>query len=209
MAANVCANLNALGVETELLTNSHQAIKTRYMDEISGHMILRVDTPVPENFPKERFKCPDTIEADAIVISDYDKGFFEKEDLALVQKNYTGPIFIDTKKPVGNDWLGDVTCVKINEKEWRDSGSPIMDNLVVTHGKDGATWQHWPRFKPAQQVEVRDVCGAGDTFLAALVACYLKKADIKEAIGFAVQCAASVVSKQGVVPVSEHMRRVL
>ena len=45
---------------------------------------------------------------------------------------------------------------------------------------------------------VKDVSGAGDTFLAALVVEYLKTNDIKSAITFANECATKVVQKRGV-----------
>lgn len=37
---------------------------------------------------------------DAIVISDYDKGFLTTEDLKVICKNFNGPVFIDTKKEI-------------------------------------------------------------------------------------------------------------
>ena len=48
------------------------------------------------------------------------------------------------------------------------------------------------------EVSVKDVSGAGDTFLAALVVAYLKKNDIKSAIKFANKCSTKVVQKRGV-----------
>ena len=45
----------------------------------------------------------------------------------------------------------------------------------------------------------------GDTFLAALVADYIKNNDIRTAIRFANRCAAWVVSQKGVVIINSDM----
>ena len=43
MAGNVYENLKSLGVLCDIITNSSQPIKKRYIEESSNHMILRVD----------------------------------------------------------------------------------------------------------------------------------------------------------------------
>ena len=44
MAGNVVANLKALGVNhVEIITNKEQITKTRYVEEKSNQMLLRVD----------------------------------------------------------------------------------------------------------------------------------------------------------------------
>ena len=50
--------------------------------------------------------------------------------------------------------------------------------------------------------DVRDLSGAGDTFLAALVANYVSFHDIRSSIRFANRCAAWVVSQKGVAVVN-------
>ena len=47
-------------------------------------------------------------------------------------------------------------------------------------------------------MEVKDNSGAGDTFIAGLVAQYLFDGNINEAIRFANRCATKVVQKRGV-----------
>jgi len=51
---------------------------------------------------------------------------------------------------------------------------------------------------PAPKVEVVDVTGAGDTFLAALAYKFLIKSDIEEAIKFAIQASSITVQHMGV-----------
>ena len=52
-----------------------------------------------------------------------------------------------------------------------------------------------------KEVHVKDVSGAGDTFMAGLVCEYIKSKDIKKAINFAQECSTSVVQKHGVTTV--------
>jgi D-beta-D-heptose 7-phosphate kinase/D-beta-D-heptose 1-phosphate adenosyltransferase len=54
------------------------------------------------------------------------------------------------------------------------------------------------RLYPAQPVEVSDVCGAGDTFLAALVHGYLETQDMAQAVEFALRASAVTVQHVGV-----------
>jgi sugar/nucleoside kinase (ribokinase family) len=48
------------------------------------------------------------------------------------------------------------------------------------------------------KVEIRDVSGAGDSFIAGLVVKYIEKKDIIDAIKFSNCCATQVVQKKGV-----------
>jgi sugar/nucleoside kinase (ribokinase family) len=47
-------------------------------------------------------------------------------------------------------------------------------------------------------VEIKDLTGAGDTFLSALVREYLNSKDIRRSIEFANKCATVVVQQKGV-----------
>ena len=51
------------------------------------------------------------------------------------------------------------------------------------------------------EVSVRDVSGAGDTFLSGLAFRYAKTKNITKSIKFAQKCACNVVSKKGVVTI--------
>ena len=50
----------------------------------------------------------------------------------------------------------------------------------------------------SKKVSIKDVSGAGDTFLSGLVVEYIKTKDIRKAILFAQKCATIVVQKLGV-----------
>ena len=51
---------------------------------------------------------------------------------------------------------------------------------------------------PVAKVEIRDVAGAGDSFIAGLVVKYIQDENIIDAIKFANSCATRVVQKRGV-----------
>ena len=213
MSKNVYNNLKALDVQTTLITNKEKIIKTRYVDEGYNQMVLRVDT---------NDKCRQIDEAlrmnicnnqyqnktyDAIVISDYCKGFLTKSDIESICKSNTN-VFLDTKKDLG-DWIKFANFIKINNYEHRRNLKYITNNLVnlkekliMTRGKygcifDGKTFE-------VDEVLVRDVSGAGDTFLAGLVVEYLRTNDIVKAIHFAQKCSTIAVQKHGVSVVTKE-----
>ena len=51
---------------------------------------------------------------------------------------------------------------------------------------------------PVKSVEIKDVSGAGDTFIAGLAVKYLQTQDMDQAITFANDCATNVVQRRGV-----------
>ncbi len=213
MAVNVYNNLRGLGIECDILTNSG-ITKTRIVDEVSNQILLRID----ENDEIDALSFDVLNEIDfnqycAIVISDYNKGFLDEEDIEFIASRYKH-VFMDTKKDVGN-WCNKVFCIKINNKEYQKNKSWLdhlyEKNLVVTTGKDGALLVHddkgkWKneKFPNADEHPVRDLTGAGDTFLAGLVAKFIENNDICDAIIFANRCAAWAVTQKGVAVVDRY-----
>lgn len=197
MAWNVRQNLLAFGIEVYMLTNDEKITKTRYIDEKSNQQILRVDDeiklkPMEYEIPKESY--------DAIVISDYDKGFVTSQKLFDIVYNSKCPVFIDSKK----QFLPKYNCyIKINDVEYSKlKDSADYDNLIITKGGKGAEYDGV--LYPGQQANVYDVVGAGDTFLAALVFGYLKTKKIQDAIPLANKAAAIAVSHQGTYVLSRE-----
>ena len=78
-----------------------------------------------------------------------------------------------------------------------------LSSMIVTLGENGADFypkdQIDPINYPTDKIELRDVCGAGDTFLAGLVTEYLRSKNISKAIEYANSCSGKVVSQFGVV----------
>jgi sugar/nucleoside kinase (ribokinase family) len=111
-------------------------------------------------------------------------------------KDVNVPVFVDTKK---TDLARLSGCyVKINALEKsRATSLPDSEHLIITHGGHGAFWNGW--VYAAEIVgDVTDVCGAGDTFLAALVYKFLETKHMPEAIKFANKAAAVTVQHVGV-----------
>jgi len=206
MAMNVYNNLVALGIDCDIVTDSG-VTKTRYVDEVSNQMLLRVDeNDVIENINEDLLRSINFDKYAAIVISDYNKGFLDESDIEYISIRHP-LVFMDTKKKMG-DWCDSVTVIKVNEKEYNKNREYLTGyalelecDLIVTKGKNGSTWNCIENFPIEDEHDVRDLSGAGDTFLAALVADYIKNNDIRSAIRFANKCAAWVVTQKGVVVV--------
>ena len=54
-------------------------------------------------------------------------------------------------------------------------------------------------------MEIKDVSGAGDTFLSGLVAAYVSLGNIQESIKFANLCSTYVVQRKGVTTVDADL----
>jgi D-beta-D-heptose 7-phosphate kinase/D-beta-D-heptose 1-phosphate adenosyltransferase len=200
MAGNVVANLESLGCETYIITNSSQIKKTRYVDDKSGQMIMRFDeNDVAGKCELEFDKYLKQYRFDAVVISDYNKGFLTEEIISEVAEICKCPTFLDTKKKLGK-WCHNIDFIKINEPEWNSNKDYDSDNVIVTKGSKGASYKD-SVFKVKNKVNVSNVSGAGDTFMAGLVYKYVMTNSIKLSIVFANECALNVVQKRGVVTV--------
>lgn len=201
MAGNVKSNLEALGAEVKLICNKELIEKIRYVDAKSNYILLREDRndKVSNSF---NINEVDWDWPTAVVVSDYDKGFLTLQNIKEISKHHK-LTFLDTKKPLNIDYMSNYSFIKINEGEWENSkekGNTLYEwqhKLIVTLGERGAMFMG-KVYPPDQESEVRDVSGAGDTFLAALVFKYVETKDISEAIKFANVCAGVVVKKKGV-----------
>jgi len=196
MAFNVAKNLQAFGAEVTLCVSDEISRKIRYIDRRTGEHLLRVDQDVeakPYDFgvPTEGF--------DAIVISDYNKGHVLTETILQLRQQFEGPIYMDTKKRNLADFPD--IYIKINQRELYDSTSlPDSEYLIVTYGAKGCGYKD--KLYPAKPIEVVDVCGAGDVFLAAMVVKHLETGDMGIALPFANEKAAISCQSLGTVCVS-------
>ena len=208
MAINVYNNLLALGIDCDIITNSG-ITKTRYVDEVSNQMLIRIDEndAVPPITAETALDSIDYEKYAAIIISDYNKGFLSEDDIYIITQSHEW-VFIDTKKEI-NNWCSNAYCIKINEHEYKQNRKALSqhyhNNLIVTMGKKGAILNERQVFPIEEEHEVRDLSGAGDTFLAGLVADYIKNNDIRRAIKFANKCAAWTVTQKGVVVVKPEL----
>jgi bifunctional ADP-heptose synthase (sugar kinase/adenylyltransferase) len=198
MAQNVQKNLAKLSVNSSIITNKNweDITKTRYVHEATNHTFIRIDKTT-------KIDALDltTVElnADLIIVSDYNKGFLKESDIRFICENHPN-VFLDSKKVIG-EWANKAKYIKINNYEYTNSlpylNQEMLKKVIHTNGDKGAflNGKHFP----VDKVEVRDSSGAGDTFLAALASKYLITEDIEKSIYFANKCASEVVKHKGTV----------
>ena len=190
MAANVKINLKTLGVNVRSYFGA-ESFKTRMIDEKSKQHILRIDKDISgEALDFKNIHFDDSV--DAFIVSDYNKGYVSYELIEELIK-LGKPVFIDTKKTDLKRFEG--AFVKINSLEFANAKT-TPTNLIVTIGEHGAMWNQ--RTYGAPKIEIADVCGAGDTFLASFAYKYLITSDIDSSIAFAIKAASVTVQHIGV-----------
>lgn len=196
MAANVRSNLMALGAEVSFVTNMpDQLIKRRFVDTRSNQLLLREDIEQPVS-PAQL----DQLQGyDALVISDYKKGLINPAHVQDVCTRFNGPIFVDSKNP--NLAHFEKSFLKVNELERAKlTALPKNHQLITTLGRKGATWND--QLFPAPQVDVFDVTGAGDVFLASLSYYYLQTLCLPTSIQLAVFLSSRSVQHMGIYTIT-------
>ena len=200
MAKNVYRNIKNLVSDCDMVTNNnwYDITKTRYVHKNSNHMFFRVDTT--QSIPRIDTSTID-YDYDAIVISDYDKGFLTEDDINEICFKHSN-VFLDTKKILGT-WAQHAKYIKINDYEYQNSKlymSPELKNKIIhTMGSDGCEYKDV--IYPVNRVDVKDVSGAGDSFISGLVVKYYETGDIIQSIKFANECASEVVKHRGVTTI--------
>jgi len=198
MILNVEKNLRAFGIAVDTISNDFGLItKERFIDNRSGQHLLRLDTGEDKLLPSLSLNDLNIDNYNCVAISDYDKGSLPYEMCNKISKlclEKNKRLFVDSKK-------SDLSCfegaiIKINEEERKKTQQfPKIYDLVTTLGSQGACWNE-TTFS-AYKVEVFDVCGAGDTFFAALISEFLKTNNMMSSIIFANGCASITVQKNG------------
>lgn len=216
MAGNTVENLKGLRVKIKKITQMTQTAKPikkiRYVDSKFNYTFLRVDEGEDSVEPYRDTLSVETIQKyDAIVISDYGKGFLSERDIEKFCVNNPNT-FLDTKKVLG-DFCRKAKIIKINSPEFEKIKSKIKledwkDKLIVTLGENGCMYLRGGEASgfhhyPIDSIEVFDVAGAGDTFLAALVARYLRTKNMDDAIKFANNKSKEAVQRKGVSVICE------
>ena len=205
MALNVSNNISAIGAFNTLITQEQEITKTRYIDERTNTLLLRIDAnDRTSQISSELLKSIknnfyENVYYDAIVISDYCKGFLSEEDIEFISSNNSN-VFLDTKKILG-EWCKAVTFIKINHTEFDRTKHTIdalglYEKMIITRSDEGCEYDN--KIYPVEKVNIKDVSGAGDTFVSGLVCEFIRTKDIILAIKFAQECATKVVQKKGV-----------
>jgi len=201
MAGNVVRNLIALNKDI-LITHWHQdeiITKTRFVEKKSNHMFLRLDEGENKvsNMNLTNDRIFDIHNYNVIIVSDYDKGFINNDDLLTIGKNSKISI-LDSKRKLSKDIVSSFSFVKLNEKESLQNSDLLRcKNILVTLGSKGTKFNDeiYPSPNPQETI---DVSGAGDTFTASFILKYIESGDIKSSIIFANKMSSIVVSKRGV-----------
>lgn len=197
MAKNVYRNIYSQVKNCDIITNLNwnEVTKTRYVHKTSNHMFLRIDSD--EKTDRINLKSIN-YDYEHIVISDYDKGFLTEKDIEEIASKHKS-VFLDTKKILGK-WAEKVKFIKINNHEYNRSKNNItpklQEKIIQTCGEEGCLYKNVKY--PVDKVEIIDVSGAGDSFLAALVIKYSECKDIIESIKYANKCACKVVQQKGI-----------
>jgi D-glycero-beta-D-manno-heptose-7-phosphate kinase len=205
MAGNVYQNIVSMGAPAILRTNEMSVEKKRFVHEETNHMFLRVDSGEGKVDRISDLTVDFLSSFSIVVISDYNKGFLLKEDIQFICENHP-LVFIDTKKEIG-DYCKNCAYIKINKNEFDRSKDYIdvsdwtHEKVIVTLGSLGC--RLGDKTYPVEKVEIKDLCGAGDTFMAGLVTNFLKTKNIHKAMVHANECATQVVQMKGVNTVNE------
>lgn len=202
MAGNVVENLKAINKNCEVIFINQETniTKTRFVDEKSNQMILRVDEG--EGYIEPLVLSDDHIKtilsSDIVIVSDYNKGFLTDEVISKIAY-YAKISILDSKRKM-SQLFKQFDFIKLNKSERNSqSESDIKGlNIITTLGKGGAEFNGivYPSNDPRDTI---DVSGAGDTFTAAFILKYFETTDIEKSINFGNLMASDVVSRRGVV----------
>jgi len=159
-------------------------------------------------------------EWDALVITDYGKGFITESLISKVKEltqKYYRPIIGDIKPAAHIPYFKNITLLTPNQKEASEiSGTKdvtimgkiiqkqLKCNVLITRGADGMTlFENNKNIHfPTKAKEVFDVVGAGDTIAALISLSLASGANLKEAAVIANHAAGIVVGKIGTATVS-------
>jgi bifunctional ADP-heptose synthase (sugar kinase/adenylyltransferase) len=207
MSWNVRLNMESFGSLVLHYTNEEKILKHRFIDSRYNQHLLRWDEGehiAVKHMDTRLLKSTEL--PDAVVISDYNKGFLPDKVCREIIQYYRSsdpkiPIFVDTKKTDLSCFGG--TYIKINEKEFsKIEVFPEDSEFIVTLGEKGTSYKD--KIYPTKSVEVFDVCGAGDVFLSTLVCTYLRDKKMSDAIRYANKMASLSVSHMGTYVITKE-----
>ncbi len=192
MGANVFRCLEKLDLDVTCCLPTARGDKVRVLDIDTGKQYCRIDNEIKAE-PFDIKKYPFVNDFDAVVISDYNKGYLDTDAILALRAATRMPVFLDTKKTNLGDFQQCI--IKINFFE-ATQAEVVPMRTVVTNGANGAFWGLMDY--PAFDVECVDVCGAGDAFLAGLVLGHLESgSSLEEAIPYGIVNSGISVSKRG------------
>jgi len=201
-------------------------IKERIISKDRHTQLLRIDRESKEkiNYGKVTTEIKyvlnqHQVKPDIILISDYNKGMITRDLMSYIEDvadTYDIPLIIDPK-PANQYCYKKAFAITPNEKEFRSMTweSPLIKHIITTQGSKGVTIARSADFMPteipAETVEVYNVTGAGDSFVAIFSACIGLGIDVLQSSRIANKCSAYVVTKPGTsaVPIEIFKKAVL
>ncbi len=199
-AALVYDNLKSLGVDVEMYdTLEDHSVKTRIICD--GHYITRIDEDknADSNAVLERIKQADFRPYDIVVLSDYDKGTLDNAKQIIKHINkFNCKVIVDPKR-YAHDYEG-AWLVKPNNSEYtKFKFDEWQGNIITTDAghKVTAKIDEVEYNIPVETVEVSDVTGAGDCFLAGFVYGLSKGYAHKKCLEIAIRGSTESVKHSG------------
>jgi D-beta-D-heptose 7-phosphate kinase/D-beta-D-heptose 1-phosphate adenosyltransferase len=199
-AGLVYENLKSLGVNVDMFeTPGEVSVKTRIICD--GHYITRIDDDAQANGTEVLKRVQETnfSQYDYVILSDYNKGVLDEAREIIKHINtFNCKIIVDPKE---NQWFYEgAWLVKPNYSEFESlEFDNWQGNIITTNaGEEVIATIDGKRYEvPVDNLEVADVTGAGDCFLASFVYALTKGYDCEKAIKVAVRGSTESVKHAG------------
>ena len=199
-AGLVYENLRSLGVDAVLYDyDQPKSIKTRVMCD--GHYVTRIDEDYRADGYEilEELRDLDFGNYNYVILSDYNKGVLDFADEIIAIANSAGCYtIVDPKRSA--HYYKDAWLVKPNGSEFEGLGfTKWLGNIITTNASKPVIAEIDKQYYtvPVDPVEVSDVTGAGDCFLAAFVYALTKGCDYQKALELAVRGSNESVKHVG------------
>jgi rfaE bifunctional protein kinase chain/domain len=208
-------------VKTRIIGNKHQLL--RVDEELNTPLSEQESIYVRESIKKRlQEEMPD-----AVIFEDYDKGLIDENLISEVvtyckakkilvsadpkSKNFAAYKQVDLFKPnlkeIKEGLMQDIDATSDESLRLADNllRAQLMHNLsLITLSEHGLVITDGKEFFriPAEEINIADVSGAGDTVISAATLCYVSGIDLKSIAQIANLAGASVCERVGVVPVN-------
>ena len=199
-AGLVYNNLKSLGVDVDLFDYYYpKSTKTRVLCD--GHYITRIDDDVIANSDDifDKITAQDWSEYEYVILSDYNKGTLEyAKDIIEHLNSFGCKVIVDPKRDCSHyegAWL-----VKPNFSEYTKFNFNTWKGNIITTNADKevvAKIDSEEYIIPVDKVEVSDVTGAGDCFMAGFVYGLTKNYDYKKCVETAIRGSTESVKHVG------------
>lgn len=200
-AGLVYENLKSLGVDVTLFdADQPHSVKTRVICD--GHYITRIDNDENANGDevlRAIKRQPNLEQYEYVILSDYNKGTLDESIEIIKYLNTFGCKVIVDPKEHANHYKG-AWLVKPNYKEFGDFGFTNWgENIITTNAGENvvAIIDSKVYNVPVEKVEVSDVTGAGDCFLASFVYGLTRGYNYKKCLELAVKGSRKSVQQVG------------